>query len=192
MGTEQNTLQNMNQGATVVITHRVKNGQQDSYDEWLEEIGPLCRASRGHLDWHIVRPLPGLSETYTIIIRFDTVDNLQAWMNSESRRHLIEKVRPLLAGDDDFFVRSGLDFWFAPQGARAKVPVRWKQYLVTWSAIFPLASCVPLVVIPLLRRLGIPPLPYLDTLVVSGVIVFLMVYLVMPRYTRLVQRWLFR
>lgn len=151
----------------------------------------MCRATPGHLDWHIVRPIPGLSETYTVIIRFDTVEHLQGWMNSEVRSQLIEKVRPLLAGDDDFFVRSGLDFWFTPQGARAKVPVRWKQFLVTWSAIFPLASCVPLAVIPLLRLLGLPPLPYFDTLVVSGVIVFLMVYLVMPRYTRLVQRWLF-
>ncbi|MBJ6800901.1 antibiotic biosynthesis monooxygenase [Geomonas propionica] len=180
------------QGATVVITHRVKDGQQAGYDEWLEEIGPLCRASLGHLDWHIVRPLPGLSETYTIVIRFDTVENLQVWMNSEVRRQLIEKVRPLLAGDDDFFVRSGLDFWFTPQGAKAKVPVRWKQFLVTWSAIFPLATCVPLALIPMLRWLGLPHLSYLDTFFVSGAIVFLMVYLVMPRYTRLVQRWLFR
>ncbi|QXE92053.1 antibiotic biosynthesis monooxygenase [Geomonas subterranea] len=191
MGKEENSLQNVQQGATVVITHRVKDGQQEGYNDWLEEIGPLCRASLGHLDWHIVRPIAGLSETYTIMIRFDTVEHLQGWMNSEERRRLIEKVRPLLAGDDDFFVRSGLDFWFTPLGAKARVPVRWKQFLVTWSAIFPLASCVPLVVVPLLRWIGVPSLSYLDALLVSGVIVFLMVYLVMPRYTRLVQRWLF-
>ncbi|QWV95354.1 antibiotic biosynthesis monooxygenase [Geomonas oryzisoli] len=191
MGEEDKFPQNLQQGATVVITHRVKEGQQAGYNEWLNEIGPLCRASLGHLDWHIVRPLPDLSETYTIIVRFDTAEHLQEWMNSEVRRRLIEKVRPLLAGDDDFLVRSGLDFWFTPSGAKAKVPVRWKQFLVTWSAIFPLASCVPLAVMPLLRRIGVPPLPYLDTLFISGIIVFLMVYVVMPRYTRLVQRWLF-
>lgn len=191
MGPADNSLQSLQHGATVVITHRVKDGGQKRYDEWLNEVGPLCRASRGHLDWHLVRPIPGLSDTYTIIIRFDTVEHLQGWMNSEERRRLIEKVRPLLAGSDDFFVRSGLDFWFTPQGAKAKVPVRWKQFLVTWSAIFPLASCVPLLVLPLLRSIGLPPLPYLDNLFVSAVIVFLMVYVVMPRYTRLVQRWLF-
>lgn len=181
----------LDQGATVVITHRVKDGRQEGYNDWLNEIGPLCRASRGHLDWHIVRPIPGLSDTNTIIVRFDTVEHLQGWMNSEERRRLIEKVTPLLAGNDDFFIRSGLDFWFTPAGAKAKVPVRWKQFLVTWSAIFPLASCVPLLVIPSLRVIGVPPLPYLDTLLISGAIVYLMVYVVMPRYTRLVQRWLF-
>jgi antibiotic biosynthesis monooxygenase (ABM) superfamily enzyme len=178
-------------GATVVITHRVRAGRHADYEAWLEEIAPLCRASPGHLDWHIVRPIPGLTETYTVVIRFDTTAHLQQWMESPARARLIEKARPLLATGDDFYVSSGLDFWFTPGGAKSKVPVRWKQYLVTWSAIYPLALGVPWVVGPLLRRLGAPEGRLLTTLVVTGAVVFLMVYLVMPRYTRLLKRWLF-
>ena len=178
-------------GATVVITHRVRVGRHADYEAWLEEIAPLCRASPGHLDWHIVRPIPGLTETYTVVIRFDTTAHLQQWMESPARARLIEKARPLLATGDDFYVSSGLDFWFTPGGAKSKVPVRWKQYLVTWSAIYPLALGVPWVVGPLLRRLGAPEGRLLTTLVVTGAVVFLMVYLVMPRYKRLLKRWLF-
>ncbi len=76
-------------------------------------------------------------------------------------------------------------------GAKAKVPVRWKQFLLTWSAIFPLALGVPFAVVPVLRWAGIPASLPLTTLVVTAAVVFLMVYVVMPRYTRLVQRWLF-
>jgi antibiotic biosynthesis monooxygenase (ABM) superfamily enzyme len=112
-------------------------------------------------------------------------------MSSAERKRLIEKVRPLLAQDDDFFVRSGLDFWFTPEGAKAKVPVRWKQFLVTWSAIYPLVLGMPLVVAPALRQLGIPQDHYLNTLLVTGSVGLLMVYLVMPRYTKLIQRWVF-
>ncbi|HJV33990.1 antibiotic biosynthesis monooxygenase [Geomonas sp.] len=179
-------------GATVVITHRVRENKQTEYERWLEEIAPLCKASPGHLDWHIVRPIPGLTGTFTIIIRFNTETHLREWMESPTRARLIEKVRPLLMTDDDFFISSGLDFWFTPAGAKAKVPVRWKQYLVTWSAIYPLALCVPLVVTPILQDISIPDNRLITTLVVTGVIVFLMVYVVMPRYTRVVQRWLFR
>lgn len=178
-------------GATVVITHRVRSGKQAEYELWLEEIAPLCRASPGHLDWHIVRPIPGVTATYTVIIRFDTTEHLKNWMDSSERERLIEKVQPLFAGADDFYISSGLDFWFTPSGARAKVPVRWKQYMVTWSAIYPLALGVPFVVAPALRLVGVPTSPPLTTLVVTAVVVFLMVYIVMPRYTRLVQRWLF-
>lgn len=178
-------------GATVVITHRVRCDKHADYERWLDQIGPLCRASPGHLDWHIVRPIPGLTETYTVIIRFDTTEHLKSWMESNERERLIEKAKPLFVGADDFYISSGLDFWFTPAGAKAKVPVRWKQFLITWSAIYPLALGVPYVVSPALRLVGIPSNPPIATFAVSAVVVFLMVYVVMPRYTRLVQRWLF-
>jgi antibiotic biosynthesis monooxygenase (ABM) superfamily enzyme len=181
----------VNQGATVVVTHRVREGKHADYEAWLGEIAPLCKASPGHLDWHIVRPIAGLTETYTVVIRFDTTAHLKQWMESPARARLIEKVRPLFVTGDDFFVSSGLDFWFTPGGAKAMVPVRWKQYLVTWSAIYPLVLGVPLVVRPLLRSLGAPDNYLLTTLIVTGTVVFLMVYVVMPRYTKLIKRWLF-
>lgn len=179
------------EGATVVITHRLRENKSAEYESWLQEIAPLCKASPGYLDWHIVRPIPGLSETFTIIIRFDTINHLRGWMESPTRARLIDKVQHLFATGDDFFISSGLDFWFTPSGAKAKVPIRWKQYLVTWSAIFPLALLVPLLVHPVLQSLAFPDNRFTSTLAVTGVVVFLMVYVVMPRYTRLIQRWLF-
>ena len=178
-------------GATAVITHRVREGKHLDYDRWLDEIGPLCRAARGNLDWHIIRPIPDLTSNYTVIIRFDTIANLQSWMDSPLRSQLIEKVKPLLVSGDDFFISSGLDFWFTPEGAKAKVPARWRQYLVTWSAIYPLVLGVPMIVSPLLRFLGLPDNRLFTTLIVTGTVVFLMIYVVMPRYTKWVRRWLF-
>lgn len=178
-------------GATVVITHRVREGCREVYEEWLERIGPVCRAALGHLDWQIVRPVAGLTSTYTVIIRFDTRAHLEAWMSSRERRQFIAEVQPVLAKEDDFLIRSGLDFWFVPEGARAQVPVRWKQFLLTWSAIYPLALAMPLLVTPVLQGLGAPASRPLVTLLASGAMVFLMTYVVMPRYTRLVKRWLF-
>ncbi|MET0262889.1 MAG: antibiotic biosynthesis monooxygenase [Rariglobus sp.] len=180
------------QGATVVITHRVREGGVAGYEEWLNQIAPTCKRYPGHLDWQIVRPVAGLTSTYTVIIRFDTRAHLEVWMNSDDRHRLIEAVQPSLAKEDAFFIRSGLDFWFTPEGARAQVPVRWKQFLATWSAIFPLAFVVPLAVLPLLRFFNVPEGRLLTTCVVTGVIVFLMTYVVMPRYTKLLKAWLFR
>ncbi|WP_018295081.1 antibiotic biosynthesis monooxygenase [Mariprofundus ferrooxydans] len=180
------------EGATVVITHRLRNDKHAEYEKWLEEIAPLCKAFPGHLDWHIIRPIPGLTETYTIVIRFDTEAHLKGWMESPTRARLIEKVRPLFVTGDDFFVSSGLDFWFTPAGAQAKVPVRWKQCLVTWSAIYPLVLGVPLLIVPVLRHMGVPDNNFITTLAVTGVVVFLMVYVVMPYYTKLIRQWLFK
>lgn len=179
------------QGATVVINHRVRDGQLSVYNDWLNEIGPLSRNAPGSLDWQVIRPIAGLTATYTVVIRFDTAEHLRAWMESPVRKQLIEKVRPLLVKDDDFFIRSGLDFWFAPDGAKAKLPVRWKQFLLTWLVIYPLVLGMPHVVAPLMALLSLPSNVYLATLIVTGAVVFLMVYVVMPRVTKLCQRWLF-
>jgi antibiotic biosynthesis monooxygenase (ABM) superfamily enzyme len=188
---EMNRSGTIEQGATVVITHRVRDGQQARYDDWANEIHSVSGSAEGFLDWQIIRPVAGLTATYTVILRFDTPEHLQHWMYSPERARLIDKARPLLAKDDEFFVRSGLDFWFTPEGAKAKVPVRWKQFLVTWSAIYPLSLGISLAVTPLLHDLGLPQNRYIVALCTTGLVVALMVYLVMPRYTRLLQRWLY-
>jgi len=179
-----------NQGASVVISHEIPEGKEREYEQWLEEIGPICRSYPGNIDWQIVLPIKGLTNTYTVIIRFDTIENLERWMFSEDRKLLILKSVPFLAKKDQYQIKSGLDFLFT-DAAPAKAPVRWKQFLVTWSAIYPLSLAVPLLVLPILSRAGLPLNRYLDGLFISACIVFLMVYVVMPRYTKLIRKWLF-
>ena len=186
-----NSTESNSAGATVVITHQVRVGKEPAYEQWLEEIGPICRAAPGHFDVQIIRPIARLTTTYTIILRFATEDHVRQWMESAERKRLIEMVRPSLATYDAYTFRCWLDFWFNSPGDGAKVPVRWKQFLITWSAIYPLVMGVPVLMTPLLRALGIANDRYLGTLLVSGVLVALMVYVIMPRYTKMVRHWLF-
>lgn len=181
-----------NQGATVVINHHVLDGKQNQYEDWLNEIGPICRSFSGNIDWQIVRPIPNLTFNYTVIIRFDNIENLKAWMNSKERKNLIEKAKPLFAKEDKFYIKSGLDFLFSKENDQQKVPVRWKQYLVTWSAIYPLSIIIPLFVLPILKTLNFPESRFINSFFISGVVVLIMVYLLMPNYTRLIQKWLYK
>jgi hypothetical protein len=135
--------------------------------------------------------VPGLTDSYTVVIRFDSREHLRQWMESPQRIRLVEELQPMFGKEDESVISSGLDFWF-PRRAQTPVPVRWKQALVTWSAIYPLAMGVPLLVVPALARLGLHPDHPLTMLVVTFVVVCLMVYVVMPHYTRLIRAWLFR
>ena len=181
----------MDKGATAVITHQVSQRLQFEYEQWLNEISPVCKASEGLLDWHIIRPIAGLTDTYTVIIRYDNQQNLKNWIESEDRKRLVAKINMLLASKEEVRINSGLEFLFNPVGEKPKTPVRWKQFLVTWSAIFPLVAGIPLGLLPILKWLNIPNTHLLNTLILTGVVVSLMVYVVMPRYTKLVRHWLF-
>jgi len=181
-----------NSGASVVITHHILEGKQKEYEKWLDEILPVSKHATGFIDLQIVRPIPKLTFVYTVIIRFDTIDNLKSWMESNDRKQLIEKASPFFRKNDRYQIKSGLDFLFNAENEGHKVPVRWKQYLVTWSAIYPLSLIIPVLLLPFLRWLGIPVNHYFDAFINSGCIVLLMVYVVMPNYTRLIKKWLFK
>jgi antibiotic biosynthesis monooxygenase (ABM) superfamily enzyme len=176
-------------GASVVITHHIVESNQMQYEQWLEEIGPVCRNFKGNVDWQIIRPIPDLTYNYTVIIRFDTVNNLKNWMESKERKSFIEKAKPLFARGDSYYIKSGLDFLF-PESK--KPPLRWKQYLVTWSAIYPLSVLVPLVILPLLQFLHLPESRFINAFFISGCVVFIMIFILMPSYTKLIRTWLYR
>jgi antibiotic biosynthesis monooxygenase (ABM) superfamily enzyme len=177
-------------GATVVITHQLPETRHAEYERWLREIVPTCQASPGYLDWHVVRAIAGLTETYTNIVRFDTPANLNQWIASPERTRLLAVVSPLLTGED-LVMKSGWDFLFASEAPSARPPKRWKQFLVTWSAILPLSLTVPWFVSPVLNVIGASGKPMISAIAVTGIMVFLMVYLVMPYYTKLIRRWLY-
>jgi uncharacterized protein len=180
-------------GATVIIRHRILDAQQERYESWLDEIVPVCRAQPGYLDTQVIRPIAGFTSAYTIILRFSAEQYAHAWLRSAARAELIGRVRPMLQREDDYSVHSGIEFLF-PSAAQtqAPVPTRWKQFLVTWSVIYPLVLVVPMVTVHLLRPLGLAGNRYVSSLLVTGIIVSLMVYYIMPRYTRLVHKWLYR
>jgi len=181
-----------NQGASVVITHHILQGKEQQYEQWLDEIVPITKHSKGFIDLQIVRPILHLTFVYTVIIRFDTIENLKIWMESKDREILIKKANPFFRKNDNYSIKSGLDFLFNSENQPAKVPVRWKQFLVTWSAIYPLSLLIPFISLPFLRFLKIPANHYLDALANSGLIVFLMVFAVMPNYTKLIRKWLYK
>lgn len=175
---------------TSVIQHQVKPEGVAPYEQWLTRIMPVAARFPGHRGVNVIPPAAG-NATYTITIRFDSLAHAEDWFRSQARRQLMEEAAPFLAGDEKVDTVTGLEFWFRPPPGQ-KPAKRYKQFLLTLSVIYPLTLVVP----PLVRRLLDPlPLlhnPYVEHLVASAVVVGLLAYVVMPRYTRLMAKWLYR
>ncbi|GAB3942169.1 antibiotic biosynthesis monooxygenase [Spirosoma harenae] len=173
---------------TIILQHPTKQHMQ-AYENWLTEIVPLAQKAAGHRGVTIIRPHEA-SQPFTIVLHFDSEANLRAWLESDTRQQLIEKVRPLLQADETIQLKTGLEFWFTPPQTRKLAPA-YKQFLITLSAIFPLSILVPWLLAPIFSAVPFLAFPLVKPLLTSGIIVGLMTFVIMPRYVRLVARWLF-
>jgi uncharacterized protein len=176
--------------AALVVCHEVQVGAGPQYEEWLRSVRAQCRGFAGHLGAEVIRPAAG-SCTYTVVVRFDSIDHLDAWLASPERKAAIDAIQPLLSGGDQRTIQAGFDHWFTPTAA-LPAPRRYKQYMVMVSAVFPLTVFIPLVFGWALRALGLEPAPLLMKLLTAMVMVALMVWVVFPVITARLSRWLTR
>lgn len=172
-----------------IITHIIKAGEETRYEDWLANILDAVSRSSGYVGREIFRPAHG-SRKYTIIIRFDSHEHLNAWAESEMRRSYVSRVSDLLERGDQHEIRTGIDFWFTPEGM--KPPKPWKQFLLTLSAVYPLTLILPRLLAPLF---SLVPSPLNDQFVkgfmVAASLTGLLTFVIMPRYARMVKRWLY-
>ncbi|EFE93819.1 antibiotic biosynthesis monooxygenase [Serratia odorifera] len=176
------------QHVTLVITHRLAPGQQQAYEAWLKRIMPDAAEYDGHLGVNVIRP-SSTEQAYTILVRFDNIDNLYRWLHSPKRNQYIAEVSSLLQEQDHIEIRPGAEFWFTPANAQVRPPAKWKQFLITLLVIFPSTNLVPWFWSSLLPNLQGTLGGHLLN---DASVVALVVFLWMPIVTRVFHQWLTR
>ncbi|MCK6544483.1 antibiotic biosynthesis monooxygenase [Myxococcota bacterium] len=172
---------------TVVVTRRVKPGREAAYEAWLGRLLEDAKALRGYLGTTVHRPPPGGRE-YTSVFRFDSVANLRAFEGSELRRRALAEVVDLVEADAVWSRLTGLELWYTPPpGTVVPQPSRWRMALVMIAVVYGLVLSIGSVV-GLVLVAAPAPLRLLVTIVVE---VFLMTYVIMPRLTRALARWIY-
>jgi uncharacterized protein len=185
---DQAILDSDRQLVTAVISHLVKPGQEQAYEQWLHDVSDVAQQFAGHAGVDFVRPVDTSYPEYAIILKFDCYQHLRAWLDSPIRQRWIDQVQPLVQHDQKVQVLTGLETWFTLPGKLVqRPPKRYKMAILSALAVFVVAQGLGLVVAPVLTSL--PPLG--RSFVLTLVTVFILTYVVMPRVTRLFYRWLY-
>jgi len=168
----------------VAITRRVRPGCEAEFQAALREFFHESFEHPAVLGATLLVPPPGsASREFGILRTFRDEAERDEFYGSPLFQAWERHARRLTEGMPQYRALHGLEAWFRSPG---QPPPRWKMALVTFAGVYPLTSALP----PLFMRLlpGWPPL--LANVVVTGLIVFLLSWAVMPLLTRVLHRWL--
>lgn len=172
---------------TVVVTRRVKAGCETAYEAWLQRLLHDASSLSGYLGATVSRPT-GSSREFTSVFRFDSVANLRAFETSALRHRALAEVIELVEADAVWQQYTGLEFWFTPPaGTVVPQPSRWRMALlmviVVYALVLSIGSVVGMVLAP-----WPAPVRLLVTIIIE---VALMTWVIMPRLTRWLARWIY-
>ena len=170
---------------TAIISHYVRPRRESGYEQWLQGISQVARTFEGHLGATILKPQSGIRKEYVIILRFDRYFNLCRWMRSPERKEWIERAKPFIAKEENVQTITGLEYLVTLDNDQS-TPPRYKTVLVTWLGVFVCSSILGYLLTPYLMDL-----PYLlRQAIMTGLVVVVLAYWVMPQLTHLFFQWL--
>jgi len=173
------------QSVTAVVTRRIVPGRKADYLAWVHGVEEVASRFPGHQG--TTYKTKGQDNEYHVVYRFDTVEHLRDWEESEERRHWIEKLHGIVEGETRTDRLTGLEFLFRNQ----LHPKAHKMTLVLTVTIFFLVVLLNPVFLFLAEAMpGVPGWLLILFRVILQVV--LLTYLIMPRIMRVLAPWLSR
>ena len=141
---------------SVLISTQVKAGEEEAFQRWQRRIAVEEAKFPGFQGYRIEPPMPGVQDQWVMAVRFDSDEHLDAWLNSEQRRQLLEQATSFDAGTHIRKIGSGFESWFA-SGDDTPPPPAWKQNALVLLMLYPFIFLFDaLVQRPILQARGMP------------------------------------
>lgn len=174
---------------SVVISTRLKPGQEAVYRRWEQRIAAAQARAPGFQGYRFEPPTPGVQDDWLSILRFDTEAHLQAWLDSPERHALLEEADAFTERYNARIVRTGFDQWFPPAAGGAPPIPAWKMNMVVLLLLYPIVVLFGAYIqTPLLSgKLG---LPFPIALFIGNVVSVILLTYAVPWTSRGLDWWL--
>lgn len=171
---------------TIVVSRDVVPGHEAEYQAWMHRVIHTAARFPGNLGATVLVPDTPDGNRNIVIHRWADEPSMHAWELSEERNLLLREADAFSTRADQR--ATGLETWFALHGlGMVKPPSRWKMYLVTMGAAYPVGLLLAEAVVPLLIDFPVLLRQAIFTLIFTTVLTFV----VLPRLTRLLRVWLY-
>ena len=170
---------------TEIITVSVKPGMEEAYRDWVDRIRQVEARFPGYQGLQLQPPLPGLQDDWVSLLRFDTAEHLNSWLESDARREALREVESFI-DQRERQVASAFSGWFTFGDAPGQAPSSWKQSMIVLLTLYPIVMLEQLFLNPLLHSLGMAEAIFIGNLLSVAATGFLLI----PLAIRAFEWWL--
>lgn len=176
--------------ATILATAYPAAGKERG---WEQAIGELIRTSLGfpgNLGALVLKPSRNGDQHYRVITRFDSVENMQRWYDSDERRDRVAQLQPFESKPADIHQLTGLETWFempSTDGFASTTPPKYKMAFIVWLAVY--GTALPLIGALKPWTVALPGM--LASALLSAISVAMLTWVVLPTLTWLFRDWLY-
>ena len=148
---------------TEIITVSVKPGKEEAYHAWVDCVRQMEAKFPGYRGLQLQPPISGLQGDWVSLLRFDSSEHLNAWLESDARRAALREVEPFIDRSEQQ-VATAFSGWFTFGDAPDQVPPNWKQAMVVLLTLFPVVMLELLYLSPLLQSLNLAVATFIGNL----------------------------
>lgn len=173
---------------TEVIFSRIKPGMEAAYREWAARIQAAQAKYPGYRGMFL-QPPDEKGGMWTTIIRFDSADHLEAWMNAPERAELLRESKAFIEHEQLTRLATSFPGWVPIDPATGKGPPNWKTAMLVLLGLFPAVMVELRYLSPALAALGIHA--SLATFIGNALSVAFTSFVTMPLFVGWFGWWLF-
>ncbi len=174
---------------TEVIFSKVKPGMADRYREWASRIQAAQAKYPGYRGLYLQPPAGGGGGHWTSILRYDSAEHLEAWMNAPERKVLLSETREFIESEELMRLATAFPGWVPIDPMTGEGPPNWKAAMLVLLGLFPIVMLEMRFLSPILAGLGIHA--SLGTFIGNSISVALTSFLTMPLFVNWFGWWLF-
>jgi len=174
---------------TEAIFSSVKPGMEEAYREWTSKIQAAQAKYPGYRGTYIQPPTSGKGRNWTTLLRYASIQELEAWMCSADRARLLKESKAYI--DNEEFMRFGTAFpgWVPVRQKDGESASAWKIALLVLLGLFPVVMLEIGFLSPVLGKLHLNMSG--ETFIGNAISVAITSFITVPMCIKWFDWWLF-
>lgn len=121
-----------------MVALRVQHSDSEKCSQKLKQLKTFLTGFDGFSNLSVIRRDGGLGTDFYIIVRFDSIDALQAWRSAPETVAMAKEIEAMAITDISRQHASGASIWFEPVSSMPstpKPPLFWKRWVTSMLAV---------------------------------------------------------